>query len=134
MLYQIHTGKVETYTEGQEAVIYLVTSVEKIVKLDLPYVFTDRHAKMTYAEFHEDKAKLSELDWPTIQMNNFARSESDPDRPTRKQAEFLVHKFVPLEALQGVGVFSKKWKDDCDNLFVAAGVEMNVKVHTKWFF
>jgi ssDNA thymidine ADP-ribosyltransferase, DarT len=134
MLYQIHTGRVDTYTDGQEPVIYMVTTVEKIRQLELPFAFTDRHAKTNYADFFDDVAKLTELDWPTLKSSVFSRTEEDPDRPARKQAEFLVHRFVPLNAILGVGVYSQKWKDDCDDLFEAASLKIRVKVHPGWYF
>ena len=134
MLYNIHTGRVPTYTGGQEPIIYLVTTVEKI-RLDAhPFAFTDRHAKLTVASFSTDPSDLSSLDWPTIQSNDFGHRVDDPERKDRKAAEFLVHRFVPLSSILGIGVYSQKWKDDCDQLLEAAGVDLRVKVHPGWFF
>jgi hypothetical protein len=43
MLLNLHTGRVEGYNGGQEPIIYLVTSIGRIVAAGLPYVFTDGH-------------------------------------------------------------------------------------------
>jgi len=133
MLFQIATGRSD-YAGGQEPVLHLVTTVEKIESMGLRYVFTDRHAKTSYAKFFDDRANLGELDWQTIASDSFARTESDPDRPYRKEAEFLVYRFVPLVAIVGIGVHSQRWKDDCDRLISAAGFSIPVKVHTRWYY
>lgn len=134
MLFNIHTGRVPTYTEGQEPIIYLVTTVEKIVEGGHQFAFTDRHAKMTVAHFSTDTADLDLLDWPTIQSNDFAHKPDDPERKDRKSAEFLVYRFVPLASILGIGVYSLKWKQDCDRVLSAAGVDMRVKVSPGWYF
>lgn len=134
MLLNIHTGRVLTYTEGQEPIIYLVTTVEKITQEAHLFAFTDRHAKLLVARFSTDPSELFLLDWPTIQSNDFAHRVDDPERKDRKAAEFLVHRFLPLSSILGIGVFSQKWKEDCDNLLAAAGVDLRVKVHPGWFF
>lgn len=134
MLFNIHTGRVPTYTEGQEPIIYLVTTVEKIVEDGHPFAFTDRHAKMTVARFSTDPAELEALDWPTIQSTDFAHRVDDPERKDRKAAEFLVHRFVPLTSILGIGVYSQSWKDDCERLLAGAPVELRVKVHPSWYF
>jgi hypothetical protein len=134
MLCQIHSGMVETYQEGQEPVLHLVTTVERVRELDLPYAFTDRHAKTRIAGFFDDHNDLGRVDWDIIKSQRFARTEDDPDRPTRKEAEFLVHKFVPLNAILGIGVFSQRWKDDCDGLLREGGIGLQVKVQPGWYF
>jgi ssDNA thymidine ADP-ribosyltransferase, DarT len=134
MLFNIHTGRVPTYTEGQEPIIYFVTTVGKVVEDGHQIAFTDRHAKMTVAHFSNDPADLPSLDWPTIQSNDFAHRPDDPERKDRKAAEFLVHRFVPLASILGIGVYSQRWKDDCERRLADAGMEMRVKVHPGWYF
>lgn len=134
MLFNIHTGRVPTYSEGQEPIIYFVTTVEKIVQDGHLLVFTDRQAKMKVAHFSADPADLPSLDWPTIHSSDFAHRADDPERKDRKAAEFLVHRFVPLASILGIGVYSQRWKDDCERRLVDAGMQLRVKVHPKWYF
>lgn len=134
MLFNIHTGRVPTYTEGQEPIIYLVTTVEKVVEDGRQIAFTDRHAKMAVAHFSTDLNDLVSLDWQTIQSSDFAHRTDDPERKDRKAAEFLVHRYVPLSSILGLGVYSQKWKDDCGRLLVEGGVDLRVKVQTSWYF
>ena len=62
MLCQIHTGRSD-FKGGQEPILHLITTVEKIASLKLRYVFTDRHAKTSYAKFFDDLDHLKDLDW-----------------------------------------------------------------------
>lgn len=43
MLYQLHTGFVNGYKEGQEPIIYLVSSVQAVDQAGIPYVYSDGH-------------------------------------------------------------------------------------------
>jgi hypothetical protein len=133
MLYQIHTG-FSDYKEGQEPILHFVTTVEKVSSLGLHFAFTDRHAKTSYAQFFDDLSHLPELDWPVIQSPNFARTNDEPDRPYIKEAEFLIHRFVPLEAIVGIGVHSQRYKDDCDRILEEADVNIKVKVYPRWYY
>lgn len=134
MLFNIHSGRVPTYTEGQAPIIYMVTTVETIAKDSHPFVFTDRHAKFAVASFSSDLSDLTLLDWPTIQSDDFAHRKDDPERKDRKAAEFLVYRFVPLQSILGIAAYSQKWKDECDRLLKAAEIQVKVKVHPGWFF
>jgi len=67
MLYQIQTGRVPTYLDGQEPIIHLASSVETIVQHGLKYVFTDSHAKTNMAAQYSDVSALDQLDWDIIQ-------------------------------------------------------------------
>ena len=134
MLYQIHTGRVPTYLDGQEPVVHIVSSVEKVQELEIPFVFTDRHAKTTLAEFYNQGNDLAQLDWDVIRSRNFAKTDSDPDRSERKGAEFLVKEFLPVHAILGIGVINDKWKTDCDEVLRAAGVNLKATKMTGWYF
>jgi hypothetical protein len=134
MLYQIYTGKVPTYQGGQEPIIYLVTSIERITSQGGAFVFSDRHAKTTVASFFDQTDDLTELDWEAIRSTDFKRRLDDPSRNERKQAEFLVHRFVPWNCILGIGVYSQKWKTDCETILANYGHSTPVKICTGWYF
>jgi ssDNA thymidine ADP-ribosyltransferase, DarT len=134
MLYQIHTGQVPTFRDGQEPILHLVTTVEKIAECQRRIAFTDRHAKTRYAAFYDDPDDLPNLDWEVIGSTQFAGTDDDPDRPTRKAAELLVHRFVPIDAILGIGVYSQKWKVDCETQLARACSDVRVKVNPGWYY
>lgn len=73
MLFMIHKGRVEEYKGTQEELVYLVSNVEVIQEAGIPFVFTDRHAKLGYAEHYNDYSRLTELDWETINSDNWGQ-------------------------------------------------------------
>lgn len=104
MLFQIHTGRVPTYEGGQECLVFLCVTLERVAELKLPWVVSDRNAAKALATFTADPAVLDDhVDWSVATTSAFNRTEEDPDRPERHQAELLVHRRVPWEAVQFVG-------------------------------
>ena len=63
MLYAIHKGFVPGFNDGQDRIIYIVSSIDQIEKEQLKYVFTDGHAVMGYTEFFNNKEDLDKVDW-----------------------------------------------------------------------
>src|SRR6266496_4939159 len=64
MMYVIDKGGVPTYTGGCDELVYLVSSVERLVELGLPTLFTDRNAALEFATYAADPAELNSLvDW-----------------------------------------------------------------------
>jgi len=43
MLYQLCKGQVENYDEGQDPLIYAVSSAQTVVQANMPFVFSDGH-------------------------------------------------------------------------------------------
>ena len=88
MLYRIHTGRVDGINYSQNEIIYLVSSVDEIIKNKLQFVFTDSHAYQSYAGFYNSIDDLKQLDWDVIYSKNWKNVENDNERMSRKQAEF----------------------------------------------
>lgn len=104
MLFQIHTGKVETYTGGQDGLVFLCTTLERIIDLDLQWVASNRNAATALAAFVPDLPSLdTHVDWALATTSTFKRTPDDPDRPQRHQAELLVHGRLPWKAIQFIG-------------------------------
>jgi len=51
MMLQLKTGRVEGYDEGQAPLIYLVSSVQKIVRSGARYVFSDGHGIAQFTQW-----------------------------------------------------------------------------------
>ena len=68
MMYAIHRGNVPEYTGGTESLVYLVTSVDRLVELGLHLVFTDRNAVLKHAHHTTEVDELDTLiDWQLMQ-------------------------------------------------------------------
>jgi hypothetical protein len=104
MLYRLHTGWVDGYTEGQEPIVTLVVAVEEIAAAGHHLVFTDGQALVQYTSFYDELSRLGELDWETIHTTSWNKTPEDPDRQRRKQAEFPAHRELPWDLVRGIAV------------------------------
>lgn len=131
MLYTIHRGNVAGYAGGQKDIVYLVTTVESATSLDVPWCFTEGHAEMAYTEFFDDLARLDRIDWPLMAARMWG---GDDERRRRRQAEFLVHRFFPLKALQGIAVMNIDARKQTEYLLQRAGISLPVNPEPDWYY
>ncbi len=136
MLYLIHKGKVESYSEGQEQIIYLVSNVQLIEKKGLQFVFSDGHGISRVTEWYDQLSDLNKIDWKMVQERYWKETDEDPDRKRRKQAEFLVYKFCPWDLILEIGVINEKVKKtvtDILNLYSKCHHPI-VNIHPEWYY
>jgi hypothetical protein len=132
MLHSIWCGLVDGYAEGQSPVIHLVGTAEAAVSLGPPFAFTNLHAELAEADFHEDLADLPELNWPIIRSSSWGGDE----RRKFKQAEFLVKGSFPWTAVQAIGVYSAESKRQVEAIIAQSGTDHRppVSVETAWYY
>ena len=99
MLMNIKTGY-GVPRQPMSDIVLLVSSLFRLQKLGVPFVFSDRHAYLKTARFSDDLSDLDWIIWETLRARNFRRD--DIDRFEKYQAEALVHQHVPLDALLGI--------------------------------
>ena len=103
MLYVIAQGNdPEVIKTPQKEIIYLVSSLEKLQENNCSFAFTDRHAKLAYTKFYNSLEDIDKLNWEIIRSADWGRQHG-VERKEIKQAECLVHQFMPVEALIGIG-------------------------------
>jgi hypothetical protein len=102
MLYNIKTGYGGIQQVPLDEIVIFVTSLPRLVEKQVPFVFSDRHAYLATAEFFNDTANLNRIDWTILTNRDFRRDPSDPGKVERYQAEALVHRHLPCDALIGV--------------------------------
>jgi hypothetical protein len=74
MLFVITKGNdPEVIRTNDEEVIYLVSCTELLEKLQIKFIFTDRHATLAYANFYNNLADLDKLRWDIILSENWGR-------------------------------------------------------------
>ena len=100
MLLQLHTGRVENYDEGQEPLIYAVSTVETIAQAGLDFVFSDGHGIAAFTQWFDDLNDLDKVDWDMAYADYWADTVDDMDRQRRKQAEFLGASILPVGCYQ----------------------------------
>lgn len=135
MLYSIHTGYVQGYQGGQESVLHLVSSTEAIHDANLEYAFTDGHAVMApITKFFDDLADLVKIDWAVMALTYWNDTQTDPDRKRRRQAEFLVKRFVPLASFSEVGVCTAAMAAAVTTGLAGVAPALGVSVRPTWYY
>lgn len=116
MLYQLETGWVPGYTEGQRPMVYLVASAHDVAAAGLDFVFFDGHALTDLSLAFHDLDDLERVDWRAVHARRWSGPGVDPDRQRRKQAEFLVHRMLPWRLVRGLVVLDDGMRDRVDDL------------------
>lgn len=129
MLYVVAQGH-ENYREGQQPIVHLVSSIEAIRRVGRPWLFTDRHADLGYANQYDIVDKLGEVDWAVMPE----RYWSDAEVKEKRQAEFLVHDWCPWEAVEVIGVIDQDIAGRAEAAIVGAGHKPRVEVHRDWYY
>ncbi len=104
MLYVLRQGGVVGYAGGQVPIVHLVVEVEQVMQAGLSFVFTDGHAVIDISQFYMNLADLDKVDWAIMKERYWNDTNTDGDRKRRRQAEFLVHEFVPWNLVTEIGV------------------------------
>lgn len=105
MLYNIRTGR-GVPQRPMEDIAIIVSSLRLLVTHEVPFVFTDRHAKLETAAFSSELDDLSWIPWKLLQNRDFQRDPNRPEKMERYQAEALVHQCLPVDALHAVACYS----------------------------
>lgn len=92
MMLKLMTGQVADYDDGQEPLIYLVSTAQAVKIAGVDFVFSDGHGLARFTDWFDDLKQLDDVDWGMINQRYWPDNINDMDRQRRKQAEFLIHK------------------------------------------
>jgi len=134
MLFVLHKGGVPGFTGNQRSLAHLALRLEAVAAESLPFVFTDGHAAMSLTSFFSDRGSLDRVDWKVIEETSWANTPSDPDRKRRKQAELLVHRFVPWRLVERVGVYDSDAARQSRELLAGDPPGPDVQIRPHWYY
>jgi hypothetical protein len=136
MMFQLKTGRVVGYTEGQEPLIYLVTSAQAIQTAGKDFVFSDGHGIATFSQWFDDLADLTNVDWDVVNLRYWSDNIDDMDRQRRKQAEFLVHGFCDWSLIKEIVVIDDTVKSRVDAILAGHPkiLPRPVRVQRDWYY
>ena len=120
--------------QPQADIVYLVSHVQRIQQLGLRYAFTDGHAYEILTSFKQSDVDLAALAWDDIYTRQWKRTLEHPDRQRHKQAEFLIHQFVPTQALVGIAVHNGDICASVKRLVQQAGLTLPVQEVPGWYY
>lgn len=133
MLYAIHMGNVQGYAEGQNPIVHLVANAEEVAARQ-DFVFTDGHAVMALSDFYGDLGELDKVDWNIMKERYWRDTSEDGDRSRRRQAEFLVHGFLPWTFVRTIGVMDQLSADKVAALLEVAEHRPTVSIQRDWYY
>jgi hypothetical protein len=136
MLFQLKTGRVPGYAEGQEPLIYLQSSVQAVQSAGIPFVFSNGHGIAAFTAWFDDLARLEEVDWEMVNQRYWLDNINDMDRQRRKQAEFLIHQFCPWTLIEEITVVNATAKDRVESVMDQFDVVQRklVKINSGWYY
>ncbi len=130
MLYNIKTG-LGVPKQPMAEIIILVSSIPNLIRLNIPFVFTDRHAYLRAAQFSDNLQDLDWIIWETLRARDFRRDDSD--KFEKYQAEALVYRHVPTDALLGIACYDDSVRDAVQLAAEQNGVTVPVKTRAGWY-
>jgi ssDNA thymidine ADP-ribosyltransferase, DarT len=120
MLYVVQNGFNGVTATNPENIVYCISSVQKVIDLNLDCVFTNGHAVNALSSFYDiSQAPQIEtlLDFAAIRAIWW---NEDLDIKRRKEAEFLIKNDVPSEAIIGYVVYNESAQKRLIDLGIAA--------------
>ena len=132
MAYRIRTGLGVPLRPNAE-LVFIVSSVPKLIELGIEFVFTDRHAFMAAARWSSEPDDLEWIDWPLLQSIDFRRDDADLGKIDRYQAEALV-RHLPVSAIIGLACPDSTMCATLKTLVKGEGVMIPVATRPQFFF
>lgn len=133
MLYVMQKGFNMVAATPAVEIVYCVTSVNKVIDLQLDFVFTDGHARNRLSTQYSpaDLVNIDSIvDWRAIEAT-YWRDEADLDLKRRKEAEFLVLGDIVVDGILGFIVFN----EDAKKRIVDYGAsDSKVLIKSKYYF
>ena len=134
MMYNIKTGYGGITRRDSTDIVIFVSSIHRLDELGVPFVFTNQHAYAVDTEFYNDLQHLDKIDWPLLQRRDFKTDDNDPGKQLRYQAEALIHRYVPIEAILGIGCVNDVVKGSLESLLEQRRIELAVRSKPTWYF
>ncbi len=128
MLYAIHKHQVKGYNGGQQDILHLVATIQRVSSSGLSFAFTDGHAEVKMSRFFEH---LSHLVMTKKYWND---TQQDTDRKRRRQAEFLIYQRVPWSLIDTIGVMHARIGAQVQTILQATNHRPQVVVQQAWYY
>lgn len=135
MLYNIITGH-GVKARPQKEIIYLCCKLEDFLSEEFQWCFTDGNAAKKISRFSTNLNDLNNLDWRSINTNDFRdeNADGDEDRIRKKHSEFLVKEHIPVNLIRGIGVVNKEMEETVKDILSKLNLTIEVKVKNEFYF
>lgn len=126
MLYLINNGYQGVQQLPQEDIVFIVSTFTKIKETGLEFVFTDRNAKLSLANYYQSEKDLDKIQWNIVKSKYWRNDETNVARQDYKQAEFLVRNYIPVSCITAIVVKTEQRRLFFINLAKELGIELEV--------
>ncbi|MFI2712104.1 DUF4433 domain-containing protein [Micromonospora sp. NPDC018662] len=140
MMYRIsrehRDGREGCYPGGDDPLVYLVTSIDRVHGAGLPWVASHGNCAAGVTTFSRALGDLAALvDWPLMRAKYWKNVPEDSDRVRRRMAELLVHREFPLDLITGFVVRTEARRTQVVHILRAAGIiDAYVDVRQHWYY
>lgn len=136
MMLQLKTGRVPGYAEGQDPLVYLVTTAQAVHAAGAKYAFSDGHGLAAFTRWFDDLADLDKVDWNMVNQRYWADNVDDMDRQRRKQAEFLIHESCDWSLIDEIAVINNAMKARVEAVLeaVSPSHRPRVAIRRDWYY
>lgn len=100
------------------------------------FVFSDGHGLAAFTGWFDDPADFGEVDWEMVKQRYWADTLEDDDRQRRKQAEFLIYRFMCWSLVKGIAVINDAVKQQVETVLAAYPHRHQPPVRTlpNWYY
>jgi hypothetical protein len=136
MLYVIHRANHPEldYRGGQGPIIHLEADLHRVIAWadgnGRRWAFSLSNAGAFYTRFRSEVGQLGEVDWPAVAATDFRSAEVKEG----KQAEFLVHEFLPWELVERIGAISQAMAQQVANALHGAAFRPRIEIRPDWYY
>ena len=121
------------YRGGQVPIVHLQADVRAVItwaeSQSKPWAFTNRNAGARLTDFYNDLQHLSSINWSAVQAGDFRETSIKEG----KQAEFLVHDFMPWTLIEKVDVINHDIARQAKE-FLAPNHQPEIAIESEWYF
>jgi hypothetical protein len=135
MFLNINTGYRGIQQRPNEEIVIFFTSLHRLQQTGVPFVFTDRHAYLEAAQPPlDDLVHLDKIDWEILQRRDFRRDPERPEKVERYEAEALIHKHLPVNALDGIACCDAANAAQLRSQVTKRSLATQVHIKPSWYF
>ena len=134
MLLNIKTGYNDIPRIPMADIVIYAASLRDLAAAGVPFVYTDRHAKLEFARFSNDLKDLDRIDWGILNASDFKRDPAYLDKMDRYQAETLVHRELPCASLGAIVCYNDHSKAIVTEVARRHGLEKEILVRPRMYF
>jgi len=134
MMYNIKTGWGDIRQRCNDEIVILVSSLKTLKDNGVTFLFTDRHAYLSAAQYYSKLEDLDQIDWPILQRRDFKSDPEDLDKKERYQAEALIYRYAAIDSILGIVCYNEAVASRVVREIKTQALRIGVAIKPGWYF